>query len=1748
MVRMWNSSAANYDATGGLYSQDHAGVDGSLYIFGAFTSSGYEDHWSYGTDFDGEDLTGSERAVSVRLASGTEADWNGDALFVIGTSSASTTIDNQGSGTYSLSIGGTTETEWQNVVIRNTDASGLQFADAPIVNDLSFTDHEIAVNGGTAITVAGSVINANEAKNFTNNTFSQGGASGASNVTANGSSVSSWRFTNHAGDLDGEGHDVDPAGDPGYLVWDDSAALITVSGNVYSDEGSTVSSVCDGSTDNVTLVVAGLTAYSTSCNGTTGAYSISNVAFGPTDTLTLYLDGETAKAANVTVAPISSISNMHLYEGRVIVRHENTDPITIADMAEWDSSDDSDVPFTAVDAGTDTLTLASDLKLIIWTGKTFAPNGNVTLAGGGGGSAYDGTLEALANAKFIAAGTENHSIGGSFIFGLGAAFTPANSTVTFTTTGSNRTIDTNNGAFSSVVFDGDGSWTIADDNFTTLAALSQSDGSVTYGSGTTTIGTSMNVSNGSFVMNNGPLVFTATGPANTVRFNGSAVPTVIFDGTGSWNMTDTDAESDGSVIVRGGTVSLPSGTLSIADSFRKSGGTVIHNTSELIFTTNASSTLYANGSDLSAVTMSGSGTLTMEDINVTLRDSLTINAGTINAATGTLTIGGSLDVAAGTFNTASNTILFNASNVGKTINLGGNTLYNATFGSGSGGWTWQGNATTTNNLTLASAAGFVKESGTSLYVGGVFSNLVGGSATTWTGSDLVLGGSLNYSVNNKNVAGDNYDTMTVISDTDVRIWNSNAASLNISSDSSMYSQDHNATNGLLHIYGDFHIATTSEYWSYATDFDGTTLSGGARRAVIVEHATFATTTLHSGSLAIVGAPGASTTIQSSSGTYHLEVAGGTFNASYYEFHDLDINGLTLTGTPAVTDLSNGYFDIAVNTGSLITLASSSLNANASKIFTNVGFNATDPLTGYNVNLVGETANAWRFADSYGSIGNEGFDIDGLDACGSIRFDDSACLLTEQTHFRWRNDDGGAGVPDAEWFDLDWDYRQRIRVVNEDSEAYASTAIKVAVDYDSGMKADFSDLRFTADDGLTPIPFWLEKYTASTEAVVWVRIPSLPAEETATAFMYYGNGSADSASSGTSTFDAFDDYEDDDLDEYSGNTALFTTDTAPVYGGTYSLEASNKSGRTTGGLYRTDLTTAEGQIIRYMQYIDIGSGAVPGDEACTLFGVQGSGANYGLCLEQFGTDRMVLSRDIDDNDISGSVLSSTNVTYTTGWYEVEIIWQTDDSISAYLYDPSGTLAASTTASDSTYASGGIGYTFWYQNGAWDSYTARALGPVKPTVYLGARTTHGGATWLSAADSAGSAAPGDVRRLRMAVENSGLDITDQEFKLEFAAMGAAPSCEAVANANYAPVPNQTACGSSPVCMQASDHVSDNDPTADLLFDTSGSFTAGRVVESPSAATEALDIDQRYYTELEYVITPTINAVDAYCFRVTDNGDPLDYYATIAELSLEFDPVFGPITLNGGGDIALAPGATTTIYAAGTVTDFNGYADIVAGSSTIYRSGAGASCTPNNNDCYVASTDSTCSFINCSGNTCELSCAADIYFHADPTDIGTYEGEEWLAYMEVSDQSGGYDFASASGVELLTLRALAVDSAINYGSLAVGADTGSTNASTTIENLGNTVFDLEIEGTDLVDGNASMIPAEQQKFATTTFNYAACISCSSLSSDEPVAIDLGLSKPTAPAPPVAAPIYWGISVPLGVNSAPHQGINLFTPISAD
>ncbi|MEZ4200059.1 MAG: DUF2341 domain-containing protein [Candidatus Paceibacterota bacterium] len=995
--------------------------------------------------------------------------------------------------------------------------------------------------------------------------------------------------------------------------------------------------------------------------------------------------------------------------------------------------------------------------------------------------------------------------------------------------------------------------------------------------------------------------------------------------------------------------------------------------------------------------------------------------------------------------------------------------------------------------------------------------------------------------------------MVTANGTDVRFWNSSFASTSLPGTSSIYSQDHAAVDGSLYVYGNFINGTTTEYWNYANDFDGSVLTGGSRRAVTVSFATStaSTLTMSGGVLQLLGDSTATTTVQSvGNGTYVMTVTGGVFNADEYAFRDLASGGLTFTGTPTITSLSNGDFEQTADSVTLITLASTTLDTNASLIIDGMRFANGGFVSGTNVALDATTTNSWSFTNHRGNIAGEDYDADGTDECSSLRWEDSQCLLTEQTHYRWRNDDGGEGAPDSSWYDTNWSARQRVRIINDDATAYASTAVKMTVAYDADMQSDFEDLRFTDSTGTTTIPFWVERFSTGVSAQVWVQTP-LVAEDVTEVFMYYGNVTATSTSDVSLVFDVYDDFEDGDDIEYAGDIGLFSQDGDFAYGGGYGVDTEGfVSNRATDGMFRTDQTISQGQIIRYLHYVDTTAGAA--DEACVLFGVQSPGTdnnNYGVCLELFLTDRMSLVKDAESTDSYGgvSILASTTVSYTTGWYEVEVDWRTDNSIFVSLFDGSGSLVATTSASDASYTSGGYGFTYWGFNGGWDSFTARNRTDSTPAVYFGAEQGDGGATWAAPQDTAiGGFVFGETARLRIAIENSGLDIENQQFQLEFAPKLTAPTCQAVSGGSFSAVPTAAGCGSSAVCMTASTTVSNGDPTTDHLAVTGGDFVAGEIIEGASNQTGSLDINQNQYTELEYAINLTANATnDAYCFRVTDGGSVLDSYARLPELTLAFDPIVSGVTLNNGADINLTLGTTTRVYATGTVTDFNGYADLSTATATIYRSGAGAACSADNNNCYISAGAPQCTFTGCAGSSCTLSCYADIYYHADPTDSGSaFDGQEWLAYVEVEDMSGGYDFGSALGVEMMTLRALEVDTTINYGTLDVNQNSGSTNADTTLYNLGNEAIDVRIAGTDMTDGAASVIDASEQVFATSTFDYETCTNCSSLSvlgSD----LEVDLTKPATTSPPVTDEVYWGINIPFGTASKPHTGNNTFMAI---
>jgi hypothetical protein len=721
--------------------------------------------------------------------------------------------------------------------------------------------------------------------------------------------------------------------------------------------------------------------------------------------------------------------------------------------------------------------------------------------------------------------------------------------------------------------------------------------------------------------------------------------------------------------------------------------------------------------------------------------------------------------------------------------------------------------------------------------------------------------------------------------------------------------------------------------------------------------------------------------------------------------------------------------------------------------------------------------------------------------------------------------------------------------NTGTTTLTNVQVKLNVQYDADMQANFNDLRFTDSGGTTTIQHWVQEYINSASSTVWVKLPSLPASGTADVFMYYGNGSANSSGSGTSTFQFFDDFEDNNLTEYSGDTSLFENSTSYNYERSYGLAASagNTTAQNSSGIAQASAGIGRGTKFRYYQYVNTASPA--NDESCFMFAVQSPVTlhqNYGVCFELPGQDKISISKNVAYNYRNGGAteLATTSVTWSTGWYQTVVDWLSSGRIDVTVYDSTGTFFASTTYTDNTYSTGGVGFTFWGQHGGWDIPTAATYYTSQPTAQFGIEQQDSGASWKVAEDTTLTNQPVSQNvRLRLTVKNSGTPISAQHYQLQVAPKLSAPNCESVVTGNYTNVPTTSGgCGSAAACMTASSQIIDQASTTQLLSVATGfTFAQGQALEDPSNQTGNMSLSTNEVTEVEYNFQMTAFANQAaYCFRTVNGSTPLDNYSKVAELQPLYAPTISNWAFNNNSTIALTEGTGTIIYATGTVSDLNGYTDITAASSTFYRSGvAGARyCTADQNDCYQIST-STCALTLCSGNSCTLSCTANMQYFADPTDAGsTYASQIWDAFVDIWDSSGTHTTASSTQ-DVYTLRGLSVPSSINYGSVTVGADTGSSNASTSVNNTGNALLNLLLSGTDLTNGS-STIAVSYQKYATTTFTYTSCVFCNSLSSSTQ-SFNLNVSKPTSTSP-FYRDILWGISVPNGTAASTHNGVNTF------
>jgi len=97
-----------------------------------------------------------------------------------------------------------------------------------------------------------------------------------------------------------------------------------------------------------------------------------------------------------------------------------------------------------------------------------------------------------------------------------------------------------------------------------------------------------------------------------------------------------------------------------------------------------------------------------------------------------------------------------------------------------------------------------------------------------------------------------------------------------------------------------------------------------------------------------------------------------------------------------------------------------------------------------------------------------------------------------------------------------------------------------------MKSDGGDLRFTENDGLTELDYWIEQFHYGGYAVIYIKLPNIPVSpNTITIYMYYGSLDAATTESGTDVWIEFENWESYAVDDVPPLGLFLVTEIAQI---------------------------------------------------------------------------------------------------------------------------------------------------------------------------------------------------------------------------------------------------------------------------------------------------------------------------------------------------------------------------------------------------------------------------------------------------------------------------------------------------------------------------------------------------------------------------------------------------------------------------
>jgi hypothetical protein len=247
----------------------------------------------------------------------------------------------------------------------------------------------------------------------------------------------------------------------------------------------------------------------------------------------------------------------------------------------------------------------------------------------------------------------------------------------------------------------------------------------------------------------------------------------------------------------------------------------------------------------------------------------------------------------------------------------------------------------------------------------------------------------------------------------------------------------------------------------------------------------------------------------------------------------------------------------------------------------------------------------------------------------------------------------------------------------------------------------------------------------------------------------------------------------------------------------------------------------------------------------------------------------------------------------------------------------------------------------------------------------------------------------------------------------------------------------------------------------------------------------------------------------------------------------PEASSVFVNELSDITLTANATTTVVGRATLSDNNGCEDITGATATLYRSTIGSEADDDNENHYSASCvmNDDCETEE-SDLTITCNCTFEMYWYADPTDAGSlYEAESWVFEVTPSDNAGpGTSDIGQQDVNSLLAMSLETLS-IEFGSLSLGADTGSTNANTSVANYGNTKFDVYLSGYGSIPSDGMCMVCDEGSILVGNLMYDSqpfSYSEGSALDSSPMLLDLNVEAGSEADSSPSGLIYYGLGMP--------------------